>query len=77
MFASQLFPNRAPAVFPTYLGATEKVTFSISMIHPIGTIALTSGANEGAGPRKIDANWQVSLELLGLDTKMNFPSFSR
>ncbi|CAI2324945.1 unnamed protein product [Caenorhabditis sp. 36 PRJEB53466] len=59
VFGSQLFPNRAPAVFPTYLGSTEKVTFSISMVHPIGTLALTSGASE-SGPRKVDSNWQTT-----------------
>uniref|UniRef100_A0A8R1HRZ1 Aminopeptidase n=2 Tax=Caenorhabditis japonica TaxID=281687 RepID=A0A8R1HRZ1_CAEJA len=57
VFASQLFPNRAPALFPTYLGATEKATFSVSMVHPIGTLALSSAASEGAA-RKVDTNWQ-------------------
>ncbi|ULU07672.1 hypothetical protein L3Y34_018994 [Caenorhabditis briggsae] len=59
VFGSHLFPNRAPAVFPTYLGTTEKVTFSITMVHPIGTNALTSGASE-AYPRKMDDNWQMT-----------------
>ncbi|KAF1766688.1 hypothetical protein GCK72_006646 [Caenorhabditis remanei] len=59
VFGSHLFPNRAPAVFPTYLGSTEKVTFSITMVHPIGTIALTSGASESY-PRKMDDNWQMT-----------------
>ncbi|EGT40845.1 hypothetical protein CAEBREN_21716 [Caenorhabditis brenneri] len=59
VFGSQLFPNRAPAVFPTYLGSTEKVTFSITMVHPVGTLALTSGADEG-NPRKMDDNWQMT-----------------
>ncbi|CAB3404008.1 unnamed protein product [Caenorhabditis bovis] len=58
-FGSSLYPNKAPAVFPSFLSATLKATFSISIIHPIGTIALTSGANDSA-PQEIDQNWQIT-----------------
>ncbi|CAI5442562.1 unnamed protein product [Caenorhabditis angaria] len=59
VFGSQLFPNRAPAVFPTFLGATQKSTFSISIIHPKGSQAITSSSPEGL-PQNVDTNWQMT-----------------
>ncbi|CAD6195849.1 unnamed protein product [Caenorhabditis auriculariae] len=59
VFGSALFPRRSSAVFPTYRPTTSKALFSISMVHPLGTTAISSAPQEGHS-RKIDTNWQTT-----------------
>ncbi|CAI4228546.1 unnamed protein product [Auanema sp. JU1783] len=50
--------SRAAAAFPTIHPRTQKVTFSISVIHPADTLAVSSAPIESL--QLIDDHWQVS-----------------
>ncbi|PAV91550.1 hypothetical protein WR25_10870 isoform C [Diploscapter pachys] len=72
VFGSALFPHRAQAVFPVTRPITAKATFSLSIVHPHGTTAVTTSPPTSEKATKVDENWQVENTYTGIPLTVHY-----